>query len=352
MAIERQIYDSAALLGVMREVDTPSNYWLDLCFPGTFSSDDEFIDFTKIDKNKRKLAPLVVPTAQGKPIYSRAERTFRVKPAYLKPKDPVTASRMIKRQAGLGELLSARPLSPAQRYSAIIADIAVEHRDAIFRRWEWMAAQAIIYGEVTLEDDGYPTDLVQFGRAASHTVVLGAGSRWGETGVSIMSSVEYMRKTVRDANFGGPTNRLTVGTDVWEVMRQDPELRELLKVDYRPSNNGLQLNLGIREGLDAEFVGRLSGTLDVYVYSDYYHDESGVQVPFLDPRDAVLTGPNVMGLKAFGSILDKKANFQALPIFPKMWENEDPSATFVMTQSAPLMIPVNPNNTFRMRVLA
>jgi hypothetical protein len=349
--IERRLYDTATLMGVMREIEPPSNYWLNLLFPGTIAFDDEFIDFSKID-SRRKIAPLVVPTAQGKPIYSQAERTMRVKPAYLKPKDPVSASRMLRRAAGMGELLSPTPLTPQARYNAIVADIQLEHRNAIYRRWEWMAAQAAIYGKVQLEDDGYPTTLVDFGRDPSLDFVLGAGARWGDPGVSIVNSIETMRKQVRDAKFGGPVNRITVGSDVWEVMRQDNELRDLLKVDFRPNNNSLDLNLGIREMLDVEYVGRLSGTLEVYVYSDYYQAIDGTTVPFMDSREILLSGPNVQGFKCFGAILDIAAGFRAVPVFPKMWDNQDPSATFIMTQSAPLMVPTNPNNTLRARVIA
>ena len=144
--INHQIYDTATLLGVLRDNDMmlpPSNYWLSLCFPSTVTFDDEYIDFSKIAEN-RKLAPLVVPTAQGKPIYSAAERLTRVKPAYVKPKDPVSASRMIKRAAGMGELApGVASMTPAQRYNAIVADIMRQHRRAIERRWEWLAAQAI-----------------------------------------------------------------------------------------------------------------------------------------------------------------------------------------------------------------
>ena len=39
-------------------------------------------------------------------------------------------------------------------------------------------------------------------------------------------------------------------------------------------------------------------------------------------------------------------------MFPKMWDQEDPSVTFLMTQSAPLPVPVNINNTLRARVVA
>lgn len=351
MAIDNQIYDTATLMGVMREMQPPSNYWLSLCFGQQINFTDEYVDFSKITNN-RKLAPLVVPTAQGKPIYSAAEKAFRVKPAYVKPKDPVTASRMIKRAAGLGEINIGPALTPQARYNAIVGDIMREHREAIERRWEWMAANAIIYGEVTLEDEAYPTTVVDFQRNSDHDITLGASARWGDTGVSIMGNVETWRTRVRNAKFGGPTNRLTIGTAVWEVMRQDEEIRDLLKVDFRPSNNGLSLNLGIREGLDAEFVGRLSGTLDVWVYSDYYEDPDGTNVPFMDSRDVVLTGPNVRGVRCFGAIQDIAAQFQSVEIFSKMWPEQDPSATFIMNQSAPLMVPVNPNNTLRARVLA
>lgn len=354
MAIGQTLYSTAALLGVMREANAmqpPTSYWLDLAFPRIVTFEEEYIDFSKLS-GLRKIAPLVVPTAQGRPIYSNAERVSRVKPAYVKPKDPVSASRMIQRAAGLGELNVNSNWSPQQRYNAIVADILKEHRYAIERRWEWLAAQAVLYGQVILEDEAYPRTLVDFERQGANSITLGAGSRWGDAGVSILKNVESWKDIVRSAPFGGPTNRLTIGSAVWEVMREDDEIREMLKLDLRPYNNGVNLNLGIREGLDVEFVGTLSGTTPVYVYSDFYHDADGSVVPFMDPRDVVLTGPNIQGVRCFGAIQDIDAQLQAMAMFPKMWKQEDPSATFIMTQSAPLMVPVNPNASLRARVIA
>ena len=36
----------------------------------------------------------------------------------------------------------------------------------------------------------------------------------------------------------------------------------------------------------------------------------------------------------------------------KMWEEDDPSVVYTMSQSAPLYVPTNPNNTFRLKVTA
>jgi hypothetical protein len=65
-----------------------------------------------------------------------------------------------------------------------------------------------------------------------------------------------------------------------------------------------------------------------------------------------MVAPKVFaGVRAFGAILDSKAGLQALPIFAKMWDQEDPSVTFVMSQSAPLMVPRDPNGSLYASVL-
>lgn len=350
--IENTIYDSRTLLGVFADdvhMQPPSSYWLDNFFQSQIEFTTEEIDFSKIS-DVRKLAPLVVPTAQGKPIYSAAERRTVVKPAYVKPKDPVTATRMIRRAAGIGDLGRQQPMSPKQRYDAIIGDIQRQHRYAIERRWEWMAANAILFGQNTLEDEAYPLTIVDFGRDSSHSITLANGARWGDAGVSILKSVQGWITKLRNAKFGGVANRLTIGSAAWEVMQEDEEIREFLNVQFK-SNAGINLNLGLKEGLEVEYVGKLSNNLDVYVYSDYYQLGDGTVVPFMDPRDVVLTSPSVRGVRCFGAIQDIGAQLQAMPVFSKMWNQEDPSATFVMNQSAPLMVPVNPNATLRARVV-
>ena len=56
------------------------------------------------------------------------------------------------------------------------------------------------------------------------------------------------------------------------------------------------------------------------------------------------------GYQAYGAIFDKKAGLEALPRFLKMWDIEDPSATLVQTQSAPLPLPLKINASLIMEV--
>lgn len=349
--MENSIYSTRALIGMMQDesvTEPVSNYWLSLCFPNVVQFDGEFIEFGRLSR-QRKLAPLVVPTTQGKPIYSAAEARSQVKPAYVKPKDAVSASRVIRKIAGQGELNYNTNFTPAQRYNLLVADILNEHRRAIERRWEWMASEAVQDGAITLQDEAYPLTLVDFERDPGHTITLAGANRWGQSGVNPLTNLESWRIMARQARFGGVLNRATMGVRAWELFRSNADVRETLKDTYRPGTFNTSLSLAGRQGLDVEYMGVAEG-LEVYVYSDYYQAADGTTVPFLDPRDVVLTGPGIDGIRCFAAIQDVAAQFQPLAMFPKMWPEHDPSATFIMTQSAPLMVPMNPNCSVRIRV--
>lgn len=347
MPITRTVYDTEDLLGVYQDLEPAQNFWLSM-YPGTFNSEHDKIEWNKITDH-RFLAPLVLPTVQGRPIGRADEDIQAVKPAYLKPKNAITAAAMGVRQVGLGELGRTTPLSPKERYDAQVVAMMQRHMTSIQRFWEWMAAQATLFGQVTLEDDGYPRATVNFRRDAGQTVILGAGSYWGDAGVSIVDDIEAWNDTMADADFGAPAAQLILGTEAWKVFKADPEIQKLLDKDIR-NTSGTSLDIGIGDGSKLQYKGNISRNIEVWVYSDYYHAADGSVVPFMDPRDILLKAAAIDGIKCFGAIYDEEADWQPLAMFPKMWSEKDPSATVLMTQSAPIMVPVNPNKTFRARV--
>lgn len=347
MTIQISPLDTSTLLGFYREVPAPSNYFRSLLVSSVVNSDDEFIDFEKLVEG-RKLAPLVVPTSQGRAMYSEASRMSRVKPAYLKPKDPVSPGRAIKRRPG-ESMFSPNSLSPQGRFLAIIGDILRCHRSGIERRLEWMCAEAAIYGKVTLEGPDYPTTIVDFGRAAEHTVVLTGLATWDNADADIVADLNSWVERVRRAEFGGPVDRITLGKDVVGPFLKNASVREHLDTQIRGTNG--ELNIGIRSGEYSERLGRL-GNLEIWTTSDFYELPEGGTKEFMPAKGVLLSGPNINMVEAYGAILDDKANFNALPVFPKQWTNPDPAVTYVMTQSSPIEVPVNPNCTLFATVLA
>lgn len=344
-----ELWDTHTLLGVFRELDSVPSYWLDLLFPNEMSFTDEYVDMEKIPRAGRKLAPFVAPMAQGRAIYEEGSRVERFKPGYVKPSDPVSPLRALTRRPGT--LLGLEAQSPAARYDAVKADILQYHRVAVERLWEWMAAKAIIDGKVVIEGKDMPQRLVDFGRAAGHTVVLGLGARWGDAGVSILDDIQGWADTMHSAEFGGAPSRITVGIDAWGVMRRDEEI--LAEMDLtRRGNADLTIKTGLMTTGEVRYGGTLGGGIEVWVYKDYY-TVNGSVTPFMSPKDVVLTGPNVQGYRCFGAIVDVHAQFQPLPIFPRDYIPEgDVAIEQIVTQSAPIMVPVNPNATLKATVLA
>lgn len=338
-------YTTATLAGVVQRLRPPTTFWLNLCFGRQVNFETQYIDFDLIDKDRR-LAPFVSPMAQGRVMTKQGFVSRRFAPAYVKPKDEVNPNHVITRMAG--EAYNGE-LSQESRRNAIIADLLQGQKDKIWRRWEWMAAQAIINGSVTVEGDDYPTQNVDFQRDANQTIALTGSSAWGQTGVSIVDSLDTWNKQTQELSTYFP-NTLVVGTDAWAVMKADSEIIELLNKNYR-NGDSANLNLGPQSGEIAQYMGKI-GVQDVWVYNDNYEDSTGATVPFMDSKTVVGLNPaGVQGIRCFGAIMDKRAGYRAMDIFSKMWDQEDPSVEYLMSQSAPLMVPMEPDAVWSASVI-
>jgi hypothetical protein len=323
-----------------------SSYWLDLLYPSVHLSNTEFIDFDLVDRGRR-LAPFVAPTVQGQPMVNRGHSVRKFKPAYVKPKDPVDPARLLRRRAG--EMFGSSNATPQSREQAIIADILNDHREGIERRWEWMAARATIDGAVIIEGENYPKVSLSFGRAAGHTKTLSGAALWSDAASTPLDDIEAWGLEFL-TNSGYPIDRITFGPAAWSAFANNPQVKAMLET-RRGSTNAIETGPG--QASPAQNRGTLgSANIELFVYNDQYEDNTGVAVPMMNTNDIVLTSRGLDGIRAFGAIMDKKANWEAMPIFPKMWEQEDPSGLFIMTQSAPLMIPARPNASMRVTVNA
>lgn len=345
------ILSPRALLGVYRDerLKKVNNYWRALggFDRNIFQSDRQAIIFEKIDAD-RKVAPFVLPTNTGRPTYRRrGSEAQSFTPAYIKPRDPVVPSEQFTRRPG--NLFDDTPRTPAQNWDDEVAAILEHHRTIIERRWELMAAQAMIYAKVDVQYEDGPSVTVDYARDPLLSDIKVSG--FWDASTDIPEALQEYVDAMATAKFGGIGAVVTVGRNVWRVMRKNQSLLELMDTQIKNSDVDLPRGIIPTPTADSPWVrlGRV-GTLEIVLYNDFYEDNAGNQVDFLNPNDLVITARNVDGVMAFGAILDAKAGLRPQAVFPKMWENEDPSALNIMTQSAPLPIQVNPNRTFHARV--
>ena len=188
--------------------------WLNWFFPNSFYSDQEQIMFDKIDAS-REIAPFMLPNLPGKPIYKRdGERIEMFTPAYTKPKDAVEPGMGMKR-AGAELVGRVQQLSPQQRILNTVADITSKHLDGITRLWEYMGARSVIDGSFTVvyPDNPHATVTLDFGRDAGHTITKGAGSKWGEAGVSAWNDLQAWVDIPAGADYGAAPTDVYFGKD-------------------------------------------------------------------------------------------------------------------------------------------
>lgn len=356
-----ELWDLRKSLGVRRNIIPAYTYWLDM-FTGQVNSTDEYIDFEKLPALNRRLAPFVRPLARGKPIYTDSSTGYRFKPTYIKLNDVIDPMRVMRKIPGVDPMLSSNmdPNDPMVRREALRAAMAQQHITTIQRRWEWLAARAIIDSKVTLTGEDYPTTQVDFRRDAGQTITLGSGSRWGDSGVSIMDFIQEVNDLmIRPVGgFGGAVTRITLGSNAWSVMRKDPEIKDLMsKIIMNP---GADIQRGLTSSDKVAKVGEIpigganGSTVELIRYADTYQADDGTETPFMSPNDVVFTSsPQAIdGQRCFGAIIDPYAQYQSLDIFSRNYMDQgDPAAEWMLDQSAPLMVPINPNATLKATVV-
>ncbi|MFW6021514.1 MAG: major capsid protein [Guyparkeria sp.] len=326
------------MIGVLDNLPAPSSFLLDTFFPQVQTEASEEIHFDVLDRTRR-LAPFVSPVVAGKVQASQGHTTKTFKPAYVKPKEAFDMNRPIKRAAG--ERIGGN-MSPSQRAQMIMAGIIADQRDQIIRRLEVMASEALRTGKVTVSGDQYSTQVVDFGRHTDNTITLTSGSKWGESGVKPLADLNEWALEVLQRSGAKPTE-VVMDTDAWTTFSQDDEVKD--RLDTRRVNNAV-MSMGGPAGIGGTYMGTIDG-FNIWVYADWYIDpDDGDEKPVMPSNTVILGGQRVEGVRAFGAIRDESAGLQAMEMFPKSWVVEDPSVRYVMTQSAPLVVPTRVNHTF------
>jgi len=346
------MFATAVLVGVVPNLKLAQNWLLDRFFPNIVTSDSEFVAID-VDVGKRRMSPFVSPLVEGKLVEGRRYQTNQFKPAYIKDKRAPDLRRPVRRT--IGERIGGE-LTGAEREMANLQFEMADQIDMLNRRLEWMASSALTTGTVTIQGDGFPTTVVDFGRDPALTVALSGGLQWTAANIGTVNSPGAVSPTRDLDNWAVLVLQKSgaVVTDVvftnasWQAFLLDPVLR---LANWFPGaggqGNSVQLGTEVKRG--AVFKG-VWGQYNLWLYNDWYVDENNVEQPMLADGSVILSGPDLMGTRAFGMILDPDFNYGPLPYAPKTWVQKDPAQRLLMMQSAPIVIPSRANAAFCAKV--
>lgn len=363
MALE--LWTSGELYDVLQDdrMDPIPSYFMDNFFNEQFFSQDREIMFAELPAADRKMAPLVLPTEQGKPIFGTKGETLKsFEPAYIKPKDVVRAEDARTRRPSEIFRNGGAPLSVVERFDNRVIEITEYHRRAIRMQWAYMCAKAYIDGKITVKFDrdqgaSHPEVTIDFGRDANLNITLST-TYWNDPDYDIIGDLTNWSNLMYGTKFGARPTRLTVGATVAPYITKNKGILALLNTQIR-GGEGTTMERGLFN-IDTPMsrIATLSGigqAIEIYTYKDQVQNSDGSLVELLHPKEVILEAPGFRGVMAFGAIYDVDAiesgDALQIDIFPKMFKTSDPGELYIMHQSAPLPVPLTPNRVLKARVL-
>ncbi|HQT79771.1 MAG TPA: major capsid protein [Rhodopila sp.] len=339
------IYDTNMLIQVVPNLKRAQKFLLDTFFPNVVTADTEYVSID-VDVGKRRMSPFVSPLVEGKLVEQRRYQTNVFKPAYIKDKRAPDLRKPVRRM--IGEKIGG-DMTGAERMMANLVFEMEDQVDMLDRRLEWMAAQALSTGTVTVSGEGFPSTLIDFGRDPTLSVTLAGAAQWGQAGVNPATLIEQWGHQMLKKSGGVATN-IVFTTTPWNYFLADPVVKAAI---WFPGGggNGNTVNVGAQIQRGAQYKGRW-GQYDLWVYNDWYVDDNNVEQPMLVDGTVVLSGDDLMGTRAFGQIMDPAFNYAAMPYAPKTWVEQDPAQQLLLMQSAPIVIPSRVNASFSANVCA
>lgn len=338
------LFDTNVLVQVVPNLKLSQQFLLDKFFPNLVTSDTEKVSID-IDIGKRRMAPFVSPLVEGKLVEQRRYQTNEFTPAYIKDKRAPDLLKPVRRM--IGERIGGE-LTGAEREMANLYAEMADQVDIINRRLEWMAAQALQTGTLTVEGDGFAQVTIDFGRDPSLTQALTGGQVWNEANIaagtaSPSANIQAWQRQVLKLS-GAKVSDLIFTTSSFTNFLLDPMVKGAV---FYPAlaQNGNAINPGATIEQGAVYMGKW-GQYDLWVYNDWFVDDNNHETPMLPDGTVIMSGPNLMGTRAFGMIKDPAFNYKALPYAPKTWVEQDPAQRLILMQSAPLVIPSRVNASF------
>lgn len=323
-----EIFETRKLVQTVNDVKPAPSFIIDSFFGNKDVNTAEHIDIEIYD-GKRKLAPFVSPKVAGVLMESEGKTVSSYKPAYVKFKYATEADSVAANTEGV---FYADGSNPAQRAVTKAVREIEEGRNSIYRRTETMATEAVTSGVVTVVGDGVD-DVVDFQMPAANLKTLTGTDLWTDAGSDPIANLRAWKREVMKIS-GVMPDRAVFGASVVDAFMANSAVQTYL--DNRRIDLGAVKPENLGNG--AAFIAEIEG-LDIYSYDAYYTDDNG-DTQEIFPVDKVLLGSTMAKtVLNFGAIKDFKAGTFVGETFAKSWEQEDPSARFVLLQSAPLPVP-------------
>lgn len=336
-------FDTATLVGVVPNLMTSQNFIIDRFFTNIVESETEEVAID-VDVGKRRMTPFVSPLVAGELVESRRMQTNTFKPAYLKDLRAPDLRKPVRRQ--IGERIGGAYTGAERAQLNMMFEMA-DQVDMVNRRLEWMGCSALTSGTVTIKGAGFASVVVDFGRDPELTIALSGSDKWptsvpaGGTNTQPTDDIEEWQALILQKS-GAQATDIIFTNKSWRAFKQDTSLKgAIILPAQNPSGNIINPGAQITKGAVCKGYW---GQYTLWLYNDWYVDPlDDTEYPMVPDGCVLMTGPDLMGTRAFGMILDDEFNYGPMAYAPKTWVEKNPGQRHLLMQSAPILIPSRVN---------
>lgn len=344
---------------VLECVRDNTSFFCDQIFNRVITFDTETIQWDHVYSDMA-MAPWVCPCVQAPNMpYANNWDSQLFKPAYIKIKSTMECCKPLP--TGPGERCWG-DLSLQERYERHAAEMTRRQDQSITRREEYTAAQALIHAKYDVEGELYPKATVDFKRSPNLEWKLTGAQKWGKESCDALGTLQCAYdKVFCESNAQITDVMMSPATCL--KLKQSQDIADCIKNDNVGRVLSFSGPLGDQTPRPPSTRARLEfniGGVNFWCVNEWYEtcDEKGrkCRTPFIP--DGKVVGMDLSGspcslqpIKLYGAIMDCDV-LQPLQRYTKSWTQHDPSARFLMTQSAPLPVVLNANASFCMTVCA
>ncbi|MBU4278180.1 MAG: major capsid protein [Proteobacteria bacterium] len=321
-----------ALTTAINQIKLPPRLLQQLIFKERNTNPSDTID-VDITVGNQKLVPFVSPIEGGTVVGQLGREQRAVKTPRLRPKKPLPAQALLT-ERGPGAAIYATGGGDINAWKE--KKVGMEAKDLkqrVDRTIEWMCAQALCTGALTVSQDNLAFE-VDYRLPVAHKPTLTGDNRWGQSAADIPANIETWANLILSAYGSGP-DLMLLGTGAAEKFLAD----EKVQAEY----DRRHIIVGeLRPDFKTEYIGPYKG-LDVYKYPFEYTATSGTKTKIVGTDKAVLVNSAARFTIEFGLILDLDAGANVMDeFFAKSWLEKDPSVLWLLAESRPLPVPWEP----------
>lgn len=331
------LYSTWYLNNLIERLAPQPRYFLDRFFPTEVQSDKEEVYFDETE-DQVGLSPFVHPLNEAPLLRNQGYKTKSFKPAYIKEKANLTPDKGFTRLPG--EPFGGS-LPPEQRAAQQLIKDTSRLYERLQNRLELMAVEVCKTGKLTIKGEGIDA-VLDFGRDKSLTKSLSGNNAWSNKALPMTTFIEGIQRQMSALNLSQNRPRdIIMGYEAYEMFRANDEVQKLLPEYMRGANIMLEMT----PKTQSDFItwkGQY-GNMNLWVSEGKYQGSDGKSRYYIEPKEALFICDSIRGVRHYGAIYDLDAGLRPQRVFVKSWKVEDPSARFVLLQSAPLLVTYDPN---------